>query len=602
MNVKQQILFIICLFLTLSTQAQELTIKEMKATNDLSASTYERKDLNKNSCALVKVQLAAYGAQFEGNVIGDVAYKTGEYWVYMTEGSRELRIKHPNYLPLHVNFADYGVERGLMGKQTYTLTLVMPQTIATNVDDGMRYLQLTVEPANAMVYIDDQPQQLTGGAANILLVQGSHTYRVEASGYLSETGTVIIGEQKVQKTIRLQSLQAQVTINCPTNGAQIYINDQLRGTTPWNGSLFPGNYAVEARLKDHRTQRQSISLQQREQRTVNLPALIAISGNLNVNYLPGDAEVYIDGRKVGTSPDIFRNITIGNHQIEIRKQGYASEQKTITINEGQTAQLNGSLNKIATPTQSSVSTSTSSASSSSTNLRFRTVKDYTLISGQQLQRYSVVVGSFSTQANAEGLAKTLTNKGYSPTIIKESTGTLPMFRIIGVTTNEQNEVSSLRNKFLELYPGCWLMENPNAKVDATATNTTTTTTQYSPTATIATTPKTGTVFFKKNDLFESEDSYSLSAAGKKALGDIANTLKQYRQCHVNFSVYYKQQKGGRSSESAYRAAYANAKISEGRKDAIVNYLTSQGIEQERIHNVYKTNNSKADAELTVFVP
>jgi hypothetical protein len=56
--------------------------------NDLSASTYERKDLNGQACALVKVQLAAYGAKFEGNVIGEVAYKTGEYWVYMTEGSR----------------------------------------------------------------------------------------------------------------------------------------------------------------------------------------------------------------------------------------------------------------------------------------------------------------------------------------------------------------------------------------------------------------------------------------------------------------------------------------------------------------------------------
>lgn len=173
MDKRQLFLLIASLLITITSMGQDLKVRTMSLnTSDLSASTYERKDLNKQACALVKVQLAAYGAKFEGNVIGDVAYKTGEYWVYMTQGSRELRVKHPNYLPLHVNFADYGVGRGVMSKQTYTLTLVMPQ-IGMDVDDGLRYLQLTVEPANAMVYIDNQPQQLTGGAANILLVQGS---------------------------------------------------------------------------------------------------------------------------------------------------------------------------------------------------------------------------------------------------------------------------------------------------------------------------------------------------------------------------------------------------------------------------------------------
>ena len=89
MNLKRQTLIVISLLLALATQAQKLTVESMTlAGNDISASKYERKDLNKNPCALVKVQLAAYGAQFEGNVIDDVDYKTGEYWVYMTDGSR----------------------------------------------------------------------------------------------------------------------------------------------------------------------------------------------------------------------------------------------------------------------------------------------------------------------------------------------------------------------------------------------------------------------------------------------------------------------------------------------------------------------------------
>ena len=167
--------------------AQELTVKSMRLdVGDLSASTYERKDLNGAACALVKVQLAANGARFEGNVIGDVAYKTGEYWVYMTDGSRELRIKHPNFLPLHVHFANYGIERGVKSKQTYTLTLLMPQTGGI---EQKQKLIINYTPANATVLIDSKLYKGNGRAEAVLPV-GSHSYVIAAEGYETAEATV----------------------------------------------------------------------------------------------------------------------------------------------------------------------------------------------------------------------------------------------------------------------------------------------------------------------------------------------------------------------------------------------------------------------------
>lgn len=119
--------FLLFSVLTLLTApAQELTVKQMTvAANDISASQYRRTDLNGDPCALVKVRLAAEGAEFEGNVIGETAYKTGEYWVYLTAGTKELHVKHPKFLPLEVHFNDYNIKR-LAALTTYTLTLVMP--------------------------------------------------------------------------------------------------------------------------------------------------------------------------------------------------------------------------------------------------------------------------------------------------------------------------------------------------------------------------------------------------------------------------------------------------------------------------------------------
>ena len=93
--------------------------------SDMSASKYERKDLAGQFCGLVKVQMKVMGVQFEGNVIGAPEYKSGEYWVYMSEGSKELRIKHPNFLPLHVTFSNYNI-KGIQPLTTYNLTLLLP--------------------------------------------------------------------------------------------------------------------------------------------------------------------------------------------------------------------------------------------------------------------------------------------------------------------------------------------------------------------------------------------------------------------------------------------------------------------------------------------
>lgn len=344
--VKRLILLLsISILLALTAHGQDLKVRTMSMNDgDLSASIYERKDLNKQACALVKVQLAAYGAQFEGNVVGDVVYKTGEYWVYMSEGSRELRIKHPNYLPLHITFSDYGVNTGVKAKQTYNLVVVKPAVYAANDDDdGTSYLIMTVTPKNSIVFIDDTLRTVNDGTMQIMLSYGQHRYRVDANGYATEQGTVEIGPGRKDMDIVLQSSMSTLSVNCATPDVQIYVNDQLKGTAPWNGQLSPGTYMVEGRKQGCYPQRETVSLSERADRTVNLPALIAQVGRLNIDYQPVNVEVYLDGNLLGKSPDIFRNISVGSHEVELRYAGYTSKKESITIEEGKTAKLTGSL-------------------------------------------------------------------------------------------------------------------------------------------------------------------------------------------------------------------------------------------------------------------
>ena len=129
MIMKRLILIACFLAFVLFCNAQKLTVESLtEKTNDLSASTNPRLDNNNIACALIKVQLAAQGAQFEGHVVGKTEYKTSEYLVYMATGSKRVKVKLEGYLPLEVNFDDYGVN-ALESKTTYVLTITGVQTV-----------------------------------------------------------------------------------------------------------------------------------------------------------------------------------------------------------------------------------------------------------------------------------------------------------------------------------------------------------------------------------------------------------------------------------------------------------------------------------------
>jgi formylglycine-generating enzyme required for sulfatase activity len=168
----------------------------------------------------------------------------------------------------------------------------------------------------------------------------------------------------VTERVTLESVLATVQVSCPTSGAQIYVNNQLKGTTPWRGTLAAGNYQMEARLSGYRSQKVTETIAERANRQISIPALQAIVGNLNVNYKPVQSEVWMDGKRLGVTPDVFRNLLVGQHQVEIRKEGYTTKKETVTIADGQTAMLTGLLERQQTAQSQSQEQTTASSSGS----------------------------------------------------------------------------------------------------------------------------------------------------------------------------------------------------------------------------------------------
>lgn len=80
-----------------------------------------------------------------------------------------------------------------------------------------------------------------------------------------------------------------------------------------------------------------------------------------------------------------------------------------------------------------------------------------VVSGAGLKNFSVVVGSFSVQANAEGLQSTLKSCGYDAQIAYNSSN--QMYRVVAGTFDIKTDAVRSRNELRSEYPDAWLLFN-----------------------------------------------------------------------------------------------------------------------------------------------
>ena len=84
-------------------------------------------------------------------------------------------------------------------------------------------------------------------------------------------------------------------------------------------------------------------------------------------------------------------------------------------------------------------------------------ENVSLISGSGLKAFSVVVGSFSVRANADGLQQRLRDAGYDARIVKNESNN--MFRVVASTFTDKLGAVNSRDQLRATYPDAWLLYN-----------------------------------------------------------------------------------------------------------------------------------------------
>lgn len=177
--------------------------------NDLIARTEPRTDLNDKLCAVIRVGIALQGVVFDGNTIGNPKYNTGEYLVYITNGSRQLTVRHDRFLPLTVTFSDYGIERIEAGN-VYRLTILtggggswgpVPLTHQQNNDQAIIVPEIEEFTVNGVTF---RMIRVDGGSFTMGATKEQGTWSTDTDEYPThkvKLGNFMIGETEVTQAL-----------------------------------------------------------------------------------------------------------------------------------------------------------------------------------------------------------------------------------------------------------------------------------------------------------------------------------------------------------------------------------------------------------------
>jgi hypothetical protein len=249
----------------------------------------------------------------------------------------------------YVPFGKYDYQVSLANYHTYTGFVVVddPENthkVEVNLLPNFGWIEVSGDGLeDASVYIDNA---LAGKVPfkSKALKSGQYNIRIVKKMYNDYSDVVTV---KDNETTRLSpSLKADfagITLKVDAD-AEIWVNNEKKGTRTWTGPLSSGTYKIECKQANHETTMitKEITPQMAGQ-TIKLDPPRPIYGSLDVVSTPNFATLYIDGKEIGETPKFIKELLIGAHELRLTKKGCAPIQKNIVIEKGETLEVKETL-------------------------------------------------------------------------------------------------------------------------------------------------------------------------------------------------------------------------------------------------------------------
>ena len=363
--MKNRLLFVAAiLMMALRLSAQDFEIVGVESLPaDMSPREEMKADHAERQCALLRIatqnivpsqrELFTFKPDLGSEVV-ERATRNGEIWLWVSPGLKYLRVMHRDLGQYEIRLLDH--VPGIESLHTYRIVIRGTAPVSGPGNGGdvvarQQYLVFRMTPPNAMLEVNGKLWEVNAdGVAKQLVDFGTYSYRVQSPNYHSETSTVTVDDPDNAKAVvvNLKPDFVEVTLQVDAD-AEIWVNNEMKGTRTWKGRLGKGKYRIECKQANHETSMVSKEItDEMNGQTIVLNAPRPIYGALNVDATPDFCDIYIDGKKVGQTPKFISQLLVGNHELKLTKAGYADYSETVTIAKGETKTVNATLSSTAT--------------------------------------------------------------------------------------------------------------------------------------------------------------------------------------------------------------------------------------------------------------
>lgn len=196
---------------------------------------------------------------------------------------------------------------------------------------------VTSTPSGALVFLDEKQVGQTPLTLD-RIASGSHSLRFQAPQYAVERRNVSVADgQTANVAVTLAARFAEITVQAP-QGAVVTVDGDRKGSGTLSWRQSEGLCDIVVSMAGHRDARCQLEVVAGRAQTVQLTPQ-PIYGSASVDSDLMDAEIWIDGKQYGVTPNVVERLLVGSHTLVLKKSGYADLQQQFSVEEGKEASL-----------------------------------------------------------------------------------------------------------------------------------------------------------------------------------------------------------------------------------------------------------------------
>ncbi len=147
--------------------------------------------------------------------------------------------------------------------------------------------------------------------------------------------TYAVGRQSWLGAMAADAALGMLVLSSHPSGAQVTVDGQPAGATPLALRLAAGSHAVVVRgaagLVEQFNADVVAGASAARHVALETPAPVATTGGLAIDAAPAGGEVLIDGARAGVAPLTVSSLTPGEHVVQVRRAGGASERRITVV-------------------------------------------------------------------------------------------------------------------------------------------------------------------------------------------------------------------------------------------------------------------------------